>query len=67
MPLPAETEEAALSWFNALVYSIVAGSEIAPGELLAERDGFSDVILGSRSVVNCSRKAEASRLAETET
>ncbi len=41
-------EEAALSWFGELGYSILAGPEIAPGELLAERDAFSDVILTKR-------------------
>ncbi len=41
-------EDAALSWFGELGYSIFAGPEIAPGELLAERDGFSDVILTKR-------------------
>src|SRR6266700_4161905 len=41
-------EEAALSWFGELGYSIFAGPEIAPGELLAERDAFSDVILTKR-------------------
>jgi type I restriction enzyme R subunit len=41
-------EEAALSWFGELGYSILGGPEIAPGELLAERDAFSDVILRKR-------------------
>ena len=41
-------EEAALSWFGELRYSILAGPEIAPGELLAERDAFSEVILTRR-------------------
>src|SRR6266498_2296504 len=41
-------EEAALSWFGELGYSTLAGPEIAPGELLAERDGFGDVILTKR-------------------
>lgn len=68
MPSFAEStvEEATLSWLGELGYSILAGPEIAPGELLAERDGFSDVILASRPV-NCSWKAEANSLAETET
>jgi type I restriction enzyme R subunit len=41
-------EDAALSWFGELGYSILSGPEIAPGELLAERDDFSDVILTKR-------------------
>jgi len=41
-------EEAALSWFGELGYSILAGPEIAPGELLAERDNFGEVILPKR-------------------
>jgi len=41
-------EEATLSWFGELDYSILAGPEIAPGELLTERDAFSDVILTKR-------------------
>jgi len=41
-------EDAALSWFGELGYSILAGPEIAPGELLAERFGFGDVILAKR-------------------
>ena len=41
-------EEAALSWFGELGYSILAGPEIAPDELLAERDTFSEVILTKR-------------------
>jgi type I restriction enzyme R subunit len=41
-------EDAALSWFGELGFSVLAGPEIAPGELLAERDNFSDVILTKR-------------------
>ncbi|MDQ3668169.1 MAG: type I restriction endonuclease, partial [Acidobacteriota bacterium] len=41
-------EEAALSWFGELGYSILAGPELAPGELLAERDNFDDVVLRKR-------------------
>ena len=41
-------EEAALSWFEELGYAIVHGPDIAPGELFAERDGYSDVVLVKR-------------------
>jgi len=41
-------EDAALEWFGELGYSVLAGPEIAPGELLAERETFSDVILTRR-------------------
>src|ERR1051326_7622776 len=41
-------EEAALSWLGELGYSILAGPNIAPGELLAERDTFNEVGLKKR-------------------
>jgi len=41
-------EDAALSWFGELGFSVLAGPEIAPGELLAERNNFSDIILTKR-------------------
>lgn len=41
-------EEAALSWYGELGYLILAGPEIAPGEMLAERDSFADVIFARR-------------------
>ena len=41
-------EESALSWLGELGYSMLSGPEIAPGELLAERDTFHDVILTKR-------------------
>jgi len=41
-------EEAALSWFEELGYTIVHGPDIAPGELFAERDGYGDVVLVKR-------------------
>lgn len=41
-------EKAALEWFRELGYSILAGPEIAPGELLAERGAFSEAILTKR-------------------
>ena len=41
-------EEAALSWFQDLGYTVVHGPGIAPGELFAEREGYSDVVLVKR-------------------
>jgi hypothetical protein len=41
-------EEAALSWFEELGYTIVHGPGIAPGELFAEREGYGDVVLVRR-------------------
>jgi type I restriction enzyme R subunit len=41
-------EEASLSYFHDLGYSILAGPEIAPGELFAERSGFDHVLLFRR-------------------
>lgn len=41
-------EEAALSWFQDLGYTIIDGVTIAPGEPDAERDSFGDVVLVGR-------------------
>jgi type I restriction enzyme R subunit len=41
-------EDAALSWLGELSFSILHGPEIAPGELLAERAGFGEVVLAGR-------------------
>jgi type I restriction enzyme R subunit len=41
-------EEAALTWFRELGYSIGHGPHMAPGELAAERDSFGDVVLVGR-------------------
>src|SRR5687767_9629207 len=41
-------EEAGLSWFDEVGCSVLAGPEIAPGELLAERNSFDQVILSHR-------------------
>jgi type I restriction enzyme, R subunit len=41
-------EEAALELFSALGYTIVHGPDIAPGELLAERAEYSEVLLVGR-------------------
>ena len=41
-------EEAALEWLGALQYAVVHGPDIAPGELLAERRDYGQVILEDR-------------------
>jgi type I restriction enzyme R subunit len=41
-------EEATLSWFDELRYAVLAGPEIAPGELLSERTSFDQVIHPTR-------------------
>ncbi|HNW35128.1 MAG TPA: type I restriction endonuclease, partial [Candidatus Ozemobacteraceae bacterium] len=41
----ATIEEAALTWFSELGYTVVSGADIAPGEPQAERDSFTDVVL----------------------
>ena len=41
-------EEAALSWFEELGYTVVYGAHIAPGEPSAERSNYSEVILANR-------------------
>ena len=41
-------EEAALSWFQELGYTVAHGPAIAPGEPEAERDSFGDVVLAGR-------------------
>ncbi len=41
-------EEAALGWLNQLGYTVLAGPEIAPGELTAERASYQDVVLLDR-------------------
>jgi type I restriction enzyme R subunit len=48
-PLTESTVEgAALEIFEGLGYVILHGPEIAPGELLAERDSYGDVVLAGR-------------------
>lgn len=44
----SEVEEVALDWLAGLGYSIEHGPEIAPGEPVAERDNFDQVILEAR-------------------
>src|SRR6266446_710161 len=41
-------EEAALSWFEELGYTVLFGARIAPGEPNAERSNYSEVILVDR-------------------
>jgi len=41
-------EDAALTWFGELGYTIGHGPHIAPGEPAAERDSFADVVLVGR-------------------
>ena len=38
-------EDAALTWFEELGYSIAHGPDIAPGEPATERDSFGDAVL----------------------
>jgi type I restriction enzyme, R subunit len=44
----SHVEEATLSWFQALGYTILSGPQIAPGELFCERDTYEQVILPKR-------------------
>jgi type I restriction enzyme R subunit len=44
----SELEAICLSWLEGLGYSVLAGPEIAPGELFAERKTFGEVILEKR-------------------
>jgi type I restriction enzyme R subunit len=44
----SEVEEAALSWFEALGYTVQFGPDMAPGELFSERGSYQDVILERR-------------------
>src|SRR3989338_3368147 len=41
-------EDATLTWFEELGYSIAHGPHMAPGEPAAERDSFADVVLVGR-------------------
>jgi type I restriction enzyme R subunit len=41
-------EDAALAWLESLGYAIKHGPEIAPGELFAERDDYTQVLLATR-------------------
>jgi len=44
----SHVEEAAISWFQELGYSILHGPEIAPSEAASERASFHDVVLVDR-------------------
>ena len=41
-------EDATLSWFEELGYTVLHGPDIAPGEMFAERTSYGDVILEKR-------------------
>jgi type I restriction enzyme, R subunit len=41
-------EQAALAWLETLGYSIVSGIDIAPGETIAERENYGQVVLERR-------------------
>lgn len=41
-------ESVVLQWFHELGYSVLHGPEIAPGELLAERNDYREVVLEQR-------------------
>ena len=44
----ATVEDAALSWFGSLGYSIAHAPHLAPGEVAGERSSFADVVLVGR-------------------
>lgn len=44
----SEVEQTALNWFESLGYSILQGPDIAPGELMAERNDYGEVVLERR-------------------
>lgn len=44
----SDIENAALSWFSELGYSVVSGPDIAPGEPAAERTDYGQVVLDGR-------------------
>jgi len=44
----ADLEEAALSWFGELGYTVTSGPQLAPGEGSAERGSFNEVVLAGR-------------------
>ena len=44
----ATMEDATLDWFGELGYGVLHGNTIAPGEMLAERTSYGDVVLVTR-------------------
>ena len=44
----SHVEDAALAWFGELGYTVLHGPDIAPGEPLAERDDYGQVVLAAR-------------------
>ena len=44
----SHVEEAALTWFGELGYTVAHGPDLAPGEAASERDSFGDVVLVGR-------------------
>lgn len=46
--IESTVENAALSWFAELGYSLVHGPDIAPGELFSERESYADAVLLKR-------------------
>jgi type I restriction enzyme R subunit len=44
----SHVEQAALQWLAALGYTTASGADIAPGEVLAERDAYEEVVLQGR-------------------
>lgn len=44
----SEVEQVALTWFQSLGYAILSGPDIAPGELMAERNEYREVVLERR-------------------
>ena len=43
-----DLEQTVLSWLNGLGCTVLSGPSIAPGELLAERAEFGEVVLKTR-------------------
>src|SRR5205823_9783881 len=46
--LEDEVEQAGLTWFKELDYTVAHASHLAPGEIAAERSSFADVVLVGR-------------------